>query len=250
MATDSLIGVLDSAQLAGSGASRWLTETETADYAAIRNPRRQAEWLAGRIAAKYAFLHRGQASGPLALARITREMIEPAEDYRQVRVTKHPSPEGGAPGIGRRGAPVQARVAVSHAEGMACAFIGGTGAYAIDLEFRKPRIAEFYRQNFSARERAWVAASAGDELWLYTLLWSAKECLLKTPQFAALSLWDMPSIDLRILSGQAGLGRNSTLESFTFLDAEASSTASVRHRFELAVAGTADLVLTAIPRLD
>jgi len=250
MGTDSLIGVLDSAQLAGDKASRWLAESETADYTSIRNPRRQAEWLAGRIAAKYAFLHRGQASGLLSLAHITREMIEPAEDYREIALRRHPSRDGGAPSIGRRGAAAEARVAVSHAEGIACAFIGRTGAYAVDLEFCQPRIAEFYRQNFTACERAWVAASECDEIWLYTLLWSAKECLLKTPQFASLSLWDMPSIDLRILSGGAPLGRNSTLESFTFLDAEVSCTASVKYRFELAVAGTADFVLTAIPRLD
>jgi hypothetical protein len=85
--------------------------------------------------------------------------------------------------------------------------------------------------------------------WLYTLLWSTRECLLKTPRFTALSLWDMPTLEIQIPNGAERLVRvqdsKNLSGSFEFLEAS-----TFRGPFRLAVAGTPNLVLTAITGLD
>ena len=96
--------------------------------------------------------------------------------------------------------------------------------------------------------------SSLDSTWLYTLLWSAKECLLKTPQFGAFSLWNMASMESTIEHGQERLGevqRSSRLASdFRFLRATVATETLGARSFRMAVSGARDLVLVALTDFD
>lgn len=252
------VGLLNSTELSPDRYASCLNPAELAESSAISNQQRKAEWLAGRIAAKFVFLHRdGSESGELRLQEITGSMLDvfAPSTYRDVLVSRDKSPGGGPARIAWRSGGPARNVAISHVYGLACAFIGSTDVYAVDLETATARIPEFYAQNFTARERIWTAECH----WLYTLLWSAKECLLKTPAFRALSLWDMPSMEITILSGIESLraiqDTTNFSGNFAFLEAEVTPAERIQSRcpakrFRLAVSGTADLVITAITRLD
>lgn len=256
-----MVGILDAAEFAGEPA-QYLSPAELQECAAVRNERRREEWMAGRLAAKFVFLHRerSEASGAeLHLQKITTGDLAgfTPQDYRAAVVTKDPSPAGGPARIGWHARGETVKVAISHVNGLACAFIGSTQVYAVDLEARAARVPAFYAHNFTARERSWTSACARsfqlDSDWLYTLLWSVKECLLKTPDFATLSLWDMPAMEINVLSGSERLkaihDAKGLTGQFEILQAEVEG----RNRqwpLRLAVSGTADLVVTAITKLD
>jgi phosphopantetheinyl transferase (holo-ACP synthase) len=265
-----LVGLLDSASLPAGACTTWLSEPERRDAQAIANNRRRDEWTAGRIAAKYVFLHRDRfggfiGTGALSLQSLTGKELAgfSPEAYSSVSVTKDKSPGGGPARVGWGAENGTVKVAISHTRGLACAFIGTGEVYSLDVEVPSRRLPAFYLQNFTEKERDWASASARqfdlNPDWLYALLWSAKECLLKTPQFLSLSLWNMPGLEidipgaaeyLTILHHSDNLSRD-----FHFLKAEvfspASSKATPSHmHFQLAVSGTADLILTVITRLD
>ena len=200
----------------------------------------------------------------MRLEKISDAMLDAftARTYRDVVVRKSESLGGGPARIEWRSGGPATNVAISHVQGLACAFIGSTEVYSVDLEMRKPRVPEFYAHNFTPREQSWSSECARslnlDSDWLYTLLWSAKECLLKTPAFAGLSLWDMPSMEINFLTGSGSLKALHDAQTFSgyFESLEAEVTPADRKsrcpakHFRLAVSGTADLVLTAITRLD
>ena len=187
----------------------------------------------------------------------TAELAEfDAEIYTSVVVTRDKSPGGGPARAGWESGGVTVPVAISHVHGLACAFIGQTnGIYSVDLEARSHRVPEFYHHNFPPREQSWANSTARsfdvDSDWLYTLLWSAKECLLKTPVFSTMSLWNMPSLEINVLGGMDRLKRlhdsTSIAGDFEFLRADIAP--SAKH-IQLAVAATTDLILTAITTLD
>jgi hypothetical protein len=263
-----LIGILDSAELSAENRTLCLSAEELQECSAIHNPRRADEWLAGRIAAKFLFMQRERSVThkyfELNLQKITRKQIVDytPEMYRDVKVARDKSPAGGPAQVGRIGGdPV--KVAISHVNGLACAFIGSSDVYSVDLEARASRVPEFYLHNFTPQERSWTGDCARsfdlDSDWLFTFLWSAKECLMKTPQFSGLSLWDLPSIELRILTGSERLkaihDTNGLSGKFEFLQVEMASGPRLQgwshpEPFQLAVSGTTDLILTAITRLD
>jgi hypothetical protein len=265
-----VVAILDSAGMAPDLYTCYLSPAELTEASVIGNERRRAEWVAGRLAAKYVFLHRerfGAFAGASLLTARNLTSIELdaffRETYRSVAVTKDKSPGGGPARVGWQSESESLKVAISHASGLACAFIGAESVYSLDLELTSPRIPGFYLQNFTPGERNWTDSSARlfnlSSDWLYTLLWSAKECLLKTPRFAGLSLWNMPSLEINILSGierLANINQPGGLSgTFQFLQAEATSPAPLtmpdsRTSFQLAVSGTADLILTALTRLD
>ncbi|MGA2217841.1 MAG: hypothetical protein ABSG51_07135 [Terracidiphilus sp.] len=227
---------------------------------AILNRRRREEWVAGRIAAKYAFLrgvHVPESAGPGALYLQKLDGADLAEfsfeAYRSVSVVRDQAPGGGPARVGwsRGGDTVQ--VAISHSAGISCASVCTAGVVSLDLETPAPRVPEFYLHTFTARERDWVGACAGTyglhPEWLYTLLWSARECLLKTPRFTAMSLWDMPTLEINIPEGVERLVRVHDSKDFSgyfaFLQIGAFN-----GPFRLAVAGAPNLILTAITGLD
>ncbi len=255
----SLVGILDSAELSADQCATCLSPTELAESAAIRSEQRRSEWLAGRMAAKFVFLKReqcGASARSLSMRQIRASDLSefPSEAYRDVTVARDKSPAGGAPRVGWRSKRESVRTAISHSNGLACAFIGDTEVCAVDIEAPSPRVPAFYMRNFTPRERNWTGDCARsfnmDPDWLYTLLWSAKECLLKTPAFATLSLWNMSSIEIDIVAGSerlktvhqtAGLSGN-----FEYMRVETPQGLGPKSDFQLAVGGTANLILAAI----
>ncbi|MGD0135337.1 MAG: 4'-phosphopantetheinyl transferase superfamily protein [Bryobacteraceae bacterium] len=181
-----------------------------------------------------------------------------SESYRSVSVVRNQAPGGGPARVGWSSGSGTVQVAISHSAGMSCASVStgsvrAKGLCSLDLETPAPRVPEFYLHTFTNRERDWVGACAGayglHPEWLYTLLWSARECLLKTARFTALSLWNMPTLEIEILDGAERLVRvhNSKSLSGTFEFLQASTSCGP---FRLAVAGAPNLILTAITGLD
>ena len=256
----ALVAGLDSARITEEIQTSCLRPTEMQEAAAIANRRRREEWVAGRIAAKYTFLcgeqsHESNRSGALYL-----RMLDSADlaafssvEYRSVAVVRDRAPGGGPAHVGWSSGSDTMQVAISHSAGISCASVGTAGVWSLDLETPAPRVPEFYIHTFTNRERDWVGACATayglDPEWLYTLLWSARECLLKTPNFTALSLWDMPSLEIEILEGAERLVRvhdsKNLSGSFEFLEAS-----TFYGPFRLAVAGAPNLILTAITGHD
>jgi hypothetical protein len=256
----SLVAGLDSAEVTGTIQASCLRETEIHEAAAILNRRRREEWVAGRIAAKYAFLcgerfHESAGSGALYLRMLDGADLAAfsSEEYRAISVVRDRAPSGGPAHVGWSSGSDTMRVAISHSAGISCASVGIGGVWSLDLETPAPRVPEFYIHTFTNRERDWVGAWAGSyglhPEWLYTLLWSARECLLKTPNFRALSLWDMPTLEIEVLEGAERLVKvhdsKNLSGSFEFLEAR-----TFYGPFRLAVAGAPNLILTAITGRD
>lgn len=256
----SMVATLDSAEVTGEVQASCLRESELQEAAAILNRRRRDEWVAGRIAAKYTFLHGEQfpettGSGALYLRKLDSADIAEFsfEAYRSVSVVRDEAPGGGPARVGWSCSGHTMQVAISHSAGISCASVCTAEVFSLDLETPAPRVPEFYRHTFTARERDWVGASAGsyglNPEWLYTLLWSARECLLKTPRFTAMSLWDMPTLEINIPEGAERLVRVHDSKdfsgNFTFLQV-----GTFHGPFRLAVAGAPNLILTAITGLD
>jgi hypothetical protein len=256
----SLVAALDSVEVTREIQAACLRETEIQEAAAILNRRRREEWVAGRIAAKYAFLCDERFPQSAGCGALYLRMLDSAdlaafssEAYRSVSVVRDQTPGGGPARVGWSTGSDTVRVAISHSAGISCASLGAAGVCSLDLETPAPRVPEFYLHTFTKRERDWVAACAGTHglhpEWLYTLLWSARECLLKTPRFTALSLWNMPTLEIDIHDNAVRLVRvfesKNISGSFEFFDAS-----TFGGRFQLAVAGDPNLILTAITGVD
>jgi hypothetical protein len=256
----AMVTRLDSSDVTREIQESCLREDEMQEAAAILNRRRREEWVAGRIAAKYAFLcgkpfPESPGSGALYLLKLDSASLAAftSESYRSVSVVRDQAPGGGPARIGWSSGSDRMQVAISHTRGISCASLDTAEVCSLDLETPAPRVQEFYLHTFTNRERDWVNASAGsyglDPEWLYTLLWSARECLLKTPSFMALSLWDMPALEIGIADCAERLVRVHDSEdlsgSFEFFQAS-----TFRGPFRLAVAGAPNLILTAITGLN
>jgi hypothetical protein len=254
-----LVAGLDSALVTAEIQESCLRENEIQQAAAILNRRRREEWVAGRIAAKYAFLCGEQfpnstGSGTLYLQKlhIADLAAYSSETYRSVSVFRNLAPGGGPARVGWSSSSDTVQLAISHSAGISCASASSAGVCALDLESPASRVPEFYRHTFTNRERDWVSACAGSyglhPEWLYTLLWGARECLLKTSPFASLSIWNMPTIEIEIRDGAERLVRvhdsKDLSGSFEFFEAS-----TFKGPFRLAVAGAPNLILTAITEL-
>jgi hypothetical protein len=256
----SLVAALDSAEITGAIQTSCLREAEIQEAAAIANQRRREEWVAGRLAAKYAFLcgerfHESAGLGELYVRKLDSADLATfsSAEYRSVSVIRDRTPGGGPARVGWSSGSDTIQVAISHSAGYSCASLGTAGVCSLDLETPTQRVPEFYLHTFTHRERGWVGACAGsyglNPEWLYTLLWSARECLLKTPRFTDLSLWHMPALEIDIPNGAERLVRihdsKNLSGSFEFLQAS-----TFRGAFRLAVAGSPNLILTAITEND
>src|ERR1700691_4762087 len=103
----SLVAGLDSAEITREIQASCLRETEIQEAAAILNRRRREEWVAGRIAAKYAFLCGERFSefagpGELYLRRLSGADLAAfsCADYRSVSVVRDQTPGGGPARVG------------------------------------------------------------------------------------------------------------------------------------------------------
>jgi hypothetical protein len=246
------ISVLDSGLLAGRSYEEFLSPREREEFLRFRAPLRKSEWLAGRLASKFLFLSEhsflSEHTGVLSAADLARF---PPSIYCGTEVMRSDRVRFGLPQVGT-GADFR-DVAISHTNGIACALLGNGETIAVDMERVESRTPVFYRGNFTERERAWAAGCFHrlglDPHWTLTLLWSIKECLLKTPAYNGLSLWNMPSLDLRIVSGEDGLAHLHSVREFSggfvFLNVEATAR-NVTVLKRVAVSGRHDLVVTAI----
>lgn len=255
----SLVALIDSAAIPPETLHSCLRESEIQSAAAILNRRRRDEWIAGRVAAKYAFLSGTlgpypEQSGGLCFRELSSSDLAdfPREIYRSVAVVRSTRPGGGPPRVGWNGGNESVPVAISHSAGIACASVIGADLASLDLEIPVPRVQEFYLRTFTPRERDWISSCVRpwdfSAEWLYTLLWSARECLLKTPQFAALSIANMPALEIEIAEGTERLARvntSSSLCGFEFLKA-----VTTYGSFRLAIAGNRKLVVTAVAGIN
>ena len=268
--TKNVIGVLDSTELTPQNYVNCLSAGEVEQFSLIRNLRRKHEWLAGRLSAKFLFLSGADTpgdppAGELRLFTITHDTLAQFDSaaYRNIEVIRNSSPAGGPPQISWVSGTASKSVAISHTAGLACALLGSGATFSVDIETCHSRVPEFRQHNFTSQERAWVDFSSYssniDSDWLYTLLWSAKECLLKTPMFEYVTLWDLPSLEVSILTASdklSAIHRMSELgERFLELDVRVNlrnqMTGQSRSTpLRIAVSGTPNLVLTAITQLN
>ena len=244
------IAMLDSSLLAGRNYEEFLSGRERQEFLRFRAPLRKSEWLAGRLSSKFLFL--SEQSGTLSGADLLRF---PPSLYRSTEVMRSDTVRFGLPQVGRGN---EFRdVAISHTNGIACALLGNGETIAVDMERVESRTPVFYGGNFTQRERDWAAECFRrlglDPHWTLTLLWSIKECLLKTPAYNHLSVWNMPSLDLRIVCGEDDLMHPQSAREFhggfVFLGVETTGrNGTVSQR--VAVTGRYDLVVTAIRGVD
>jgi 4'-phosphopantetheinyl transferase len=139
----------------------WLTEAERGVLSGLRVPKRRADWLLGRWAAKRALVAAGLAPGE-----------------GETSILAAPS---GAPEASCGGRAVCAALSLTHSHGVAAALVGPAGArVGIDLERIEERPAGFPADWFTEAEQAFVAsAGAGEASLATTLVWSAKEAVMK-----------------------------------------------------------------------
>lgn len=180
-----------------------LSEREAAALRAVARPEVRRRRAAGRLAAKHLLLRGDEgADAPLLALDGAKLLAFPAERYREVELM--PADGDGAPRPTRGGEPMAARLSIAHAGGLSCAAVAsGDEAIGVDLETVTPRTGPFYRVNFTAGERAWVAAAMGSALaavvgddadWLYVFLWTVKEAALKSGAAGVKSVWEFPTV--------------------------------------------------------
>lgn len=143
----------------------WLSEDELATLSKMRFSKRRADWLLGRWTAKRT------VSACLNLA-------PSPESLAAIEICPAPS---GAPEVFVSKQPASVTISISHSAGRAvCALARGKVALGCDLEKIEPRSDIFVADYFTQEERAWVARAPKDaESALVTLIWSAKESVLK-----------------------------------------------------------------------
>jgi 4'-phosphopantetheinyl transferase len=150
----------EAAQPAGM---RWLSPAEAAHAAALAYPKRRAEYLLRRLAAKH------------AVAAVIGRSEEPA-GLAGIEVLNAPD---GAPYVLLDGAPPGFDVSMTDRAGWAVCVVGRR--VGCDLELVEPRSPAFVRDFLTDAEQRFVAARpAGDERdAAANLIWSAKESALK-----------------------------------------------------------------------
>lgn len=142
----------------------WLSPGERERAASLRLPKRRDDFRLGRFTAKRALAAvLGLPDESPSLARI------------DVRARPDGAPEAWCDGQRFRS------LSISHCAGRALAVVGpGDAALGCDLEQVEPRSQGFALDYFRPGERAWLGAAVPDERPLRaTLLWSAKESVLK-----------------------------------------------------------------------
>ncbi len=138
----------------------WLTPGERAHLGAMRFPKRGDDWRLGRWTAKR------------AVAAYLGETLQSIE----IR-----SAESGAPEVFVDSESAPVKISLSHRSGVAlCALTENSTGLGCDLELIEDRCDAFLTDYFTDEEQALVAdAPPAEQGRLITLLWSAKESVLK-----------------------------------------------------------------------
>jgi len=251
-----LVATLEMTELEGWPRERCLSAAEAGKLASLKTRKRQDEWLAARLAAKYLFLTQ-LGSGAAAPAEAEPELLTLTADrlsefpswlYQKVEVLGGPT---GRPRYTWCGAAdLRQEISLSHAQNLSCACYSPAGSGGVDVEAAALKSTSFYRFNFTEAERDWVARRAEEngvgQEWLFTLLWSLKECAVKMS--ADLSVWNMPVIEIDVLSSIRGLAdayNNQVPGSFYMLDVQIREGSRV-HLARAAVAVPPKFILTLI----
>jgi 4'-phosphopantetheinyl transferase len=139
----------------------WLTEEERQVLQRLRVPKRRGDWLLGRFAAKRALVLSGVARTEADVAILAAA--------------------SGAPEAFVLGRPAGFALSITHSHGVAVAALGVHGVrLGIDLERVEERREDFLADWFTQTEQAFVsAAQAGERAPAATLVWSAKEAVMK-----------------------------------------------------------------------
>jgi 4'-phosphopantetheinyl transferase len=138
----------------------WLSAGEVICLAGMRFAKRRDDWRLGRWTAKR------------AVAVSCRQALESIE----IRAA-----ESGAPEVFFAGIPAPVTISISHRDGRAACAVALSGcSLGCDLETIEPRSEFFAADYFTIEEQAIVThAPESDRSLLLTLLWSAKESVLK-----------------------------------------------------------------------
>ena len=146
----------------------WLSPREAIFLRRLRFPKRRADWRLGRWTAKCLL------ADFLNTPRFPRILAS---------IELRPS-ESGAPELFIKNKPHPFPISLSHRAGIAvCAIAPSGSTLGCDLELIEPRSAGFLADYFTTEEQALIAqASPADRVPLVTLLWSAKESVLKAVQ--------------------------------------------------------------------
>ena len=172
--------------MTGDGPPVWLlSPSERRHAAALRVPKRRAEWLAGRAAAKRACL----------------ELFDPPPSPATLECVRGP---GGALRVVVAGATVHdLSVTIAHTGGVAGAVAARQAAAGFDIEPLAPLDPALVRRAFSETERADVATapSAAEGQQRALRLWTAKEAVLKALRVGL--RWAPAWVEVELDSGRA-----------------------------------------------
>jgi phosphopantetheinyl transferase (holo-ACP synthase) len=178
----------------------YLSREECTWLSGFQNRARREQSACVRACLKHLFLLQMDSYFIDRMLRISEEDFArfPVWLYRQASVL----PEGlqAAPGLRWCGAPCDGvRVSLSHSKTTCVASLSAGRGVGIDVESVDAKADGFYVDYYSEAEREWVASSANsreDSTWLFAVLWSLKECALKTAAFGKLSIADLGRLEI------------------------------------------------------
>lgn len=145
--------------------ARYLSPREREELATLRVPKRRAERVAGRLAARRALHRLGLRASDVSIVAIGEG------DFAGAPCVLDPS-----------GAPLGVRVSISHAAGSALAVASARYDVGLDLECVRPRDAAFLEDAFDPSALHTFARLLGPQApWdvAVTLAWCAKEACMK-----------------------------------------------------------------------
>jgi 4'-phosphopantetheinyl transferase EntD len=258
------VALLESQSLLGTGRDYriYLSAAERNRHGALRSSKRRLEWLAGRLAAKYAFLHRlergvvddAEEWCP-TLLQLSAQSLDafPLWMYQRIELPASTDPERGGPRLRWCGKSNEEAVSLSHTGNNACACLCAEGTVGIDIETVAPRVEAFYRWNYTEREKLWVSLGANLEPlsreWLFTLLWTLKEAALKARAVLQKSPWSFAGVGVSGLPAPEDVlwaYRNRTWgEKFGLFEGVIEEDCNAT-RVQVAYLGTRHLVLTVV----
>ncbi len=144
----------------------WLSPLEANRLTSFHIPKRRADWRLGRWTAK----------------RAVAMHLDCGDDRPALRAIEiRPAPSG-APEVFICDAPKRVSISLSHRDGVAmCAVASPHAELGCDLEGIEEHSDNFVRDYFTSEEQRAVARAQSEEekVLTVTLIWSAKECVLK-----------------------------------------------------------------------
>jgi len=160
----------------------WLSRAEAGTLAAMRFPKRRADWRLGRWTAKCA----------------VAAVLDEPRAFSEIEIRAAPS---GAPEVFCAGLPAPLAISISHRAGTSCCAVAGRPLeLGCDLESIEPHSRAFVADYFTLEEQRTIAdAAPADCPSVIALLWSAKESALKALRIGLRA--DTRSVVVDILEG-------------------------------------------------